>query len=100
MIDFTRPGRMLSGSKTGPKGHLCVFNANLCAKSKGKLWFGDIDVTADVKELSRLAKEVGEKIYVLKEMDARFRTEASPLYDNAVAIVAPDGMVEICESFL
>lgn len=93
MIDFTRMGRMISGSKTGPKGHLCVFNANICTKSRGKIWFGDLDLTADVSELKRLAAEQGEDIYVLREKDARFQNEASPLFDQAVARYSPAGEI-------
>lgn len=92
-IDFTSPGRMISGSKTAPKGHVCVFNANVCIKSKGKIWFGDIDVTADADDLKRLAVEKNEPVYVLREYDARFQTEASPKYKNAVAVISPNGNI-------
>jgi len=87
MIDFKRPGRMISGNKRGPEGHYCVFNANVCIKSKGKIWFGDLDLTSDMPDLERLANEVGESVYVLYEMDARFQNESSPLYENAVAVI-------------
>lgn len=88
-IDFTRPGRMISGSKIAPAGHKCVWNANICQKSKGKIWFGDLDLTTDAAELQRLASEVGEPIYILREQDARFLNEAKPLYENAVAVIQP-----------
>lgn len=91
-IDFNRPGRMISGSKQGPKGHVCVFNANLCTRTAGKIWFGDIDLTADADDLKRLATEKDEPIYVLREMDARFMNEGKPLFQNAVAIVTPEGI--------
>ena len=71
-------GRMISGSKTAPKGHVCVFNANLCTKSSGKFWFGDIDLTDDIEKLKALAAEKGESIYVLREHDARFINRAKP----------------------
>jgi hypothetical protein len=90
---FLRLGRMISGSKRGPKGHVCVFNANICIKSKGKIWFGDLDLTADAEHLKSLAAETGEDLYVLREMDARFTNEASPKYENAVAIVKIDGTI-------
>jgi len=86
-------GRMISGSKTAPKGHVCVFNANLCTKSAGKFWFGDIDLTADAEKLKALAAEKGENVYVLRERDARFMNEAMPLLENAVAVVTPTGNV-------
>ena len=88
-----RCGRMISGSKIAPKGHVCVFNANLCTKSGGKFWFGDIDLTDDGEKLKALAAEKGEDIYVLRERDARFTNEAKPLLENAVAIVTPAGNI-------
>lgn len=94
-INFERSGRMMSGSKRGPEGHVCVWNANLCTKDGGKFWFGDLDLTDDADDLKRLAAEKGCDIYVLRERDARFTTEANPLLENAVAIVTPAGHVEI-----
>lgn len=95
MIDFTRPGRLLSGSKTAPKGHVCVFNANICSRSRGKFWFGDIDITADAADLKKLAADQGEEIFILRERDARFDNEAKPLLGNSVARVTPDGTITI-----
>ena len=84
-------GRMISGTKTSPKGHVCVFNANLCTKSKGKFWFGDIDLTDDIEQLKLAAQEQGEDVYVLREIDARFQNEATPKFENAVARIEPTG---------
>jgi hypothetical protein len=96
MSNFSlRMGRMISGSKRGPEGHVCVFNANLCTRSGGKVWFGDIDITADAEQLKALAAEKGEDVYVLREHDARFQNEAKPLLGNAVAIVTPGGLIGI-----
>lgn len=92
-IDFSRPGRMISGSKRGPEGHVCVFNANICTRKAGKIWFGDLDLTTDADELKRLAAERNEMIFVLRERDARFMNEASPLLDEAVATISPDGEI-------
>jgi hypothetical protein len=89
VLDFSSPGRMISGKKRCPDGHVCVFNANVCLKSKGKIWFGDLDLTLDADELLRLAAELREDVYVLREMDARFTTESSPRYENAVACYSP-----------
>ena len=97
MIDFSRPGRMISGSKTAPKGHVCVFNANVCSKSRGKFWFGDLDIAADAADLRRLAAKEGEEIYILREMDGRFMNEAKPLLHKSVARVAPDGSITVDE---
>lgn len=89
---------MISGSKTGPKGHVCVFNANLCTKGKGKFWFGDIDLTDDIEQLKMAAQDQGEDVYVLREIDARFHNEASPLFENAVAIISPAGEILIAKA--
>lgn len=96
-------GRMISGSKSGyrdrnPK-NLAVFNANVCTKSNGKIWFGDIDITLSHEKLTELAKSVEENVYVLSEMDARFGNEDSPIFDNAVAIFCPDGSRQIGRSY-
>lgn len=96
-INFFSMGRMISGSKTSPKGHICVFNANICVKSKGKIWYGDIDITADADRLKEYAAHVGEDIFILREKDARFANEAKPKYENAVAIVRPDGTLSILD---
>lgn len=95
MIDFTRPGRMISGSKKGPKGHVCVFNANVCTKSRGKIWFGDLDLMDDAEDLRKLAASEGEEIYVLYEMDGRFPNEAKPLLHKSVARIAPGGQITV-----
>lgn len=95
MIDFTRPGRMISGGKTSPKGHVCVFNANVCTRSRGKIWFGDIDITADAADLKALAVKEGEEVFILRERDARFENEAKPLLGNSVARIHPDGSITI-----
>ncbi len=81
-------GRMLSGSKTVYRNrypdNVVIFNANICTKA-GKIWFGDTDVTLDEPKLKALAAALGEKIYVLREMDGRFDSEANPKLDLAVA---------------
>jgi hypothetical protein len=98
MIDWDFSGRMISASKSnGPKGHVCVWNANVCIKSAGKIWYGDIDLTADIESIKALAVEKGEDVYVLREMDARFQTQNNPRYENAVAVISPSGAVVINE---
>jgi hypothetical protein len=93
MNGFFYTGRMISASKTAPKGHICVFNANICTKTKGKIWFGDLDLTADVEKLKGLATKEGETIFILREKDARFQNETKPLFENAVAEFDPYGVV-------
>lgn len=101
-IDLRSPGRLLSGSKSDyvrrfPK-NLVAFNANLVSKSRGKFWYGDVDVDADLGDLTRIAREIGETVYVLREHDARFQHEQSPRLERRIAEVRPDGTVELCRT--
>lgn len=71
--------------------HLVVFNANVCVKSVGKIWHGDIDVTKDFEALVKLAENLSETVYVLYEMAARFDKEKAPDYSEFAIMVSPDG---------
>jgi hypothetical protein len=97
MTEFFRPGRQISGSKTCPKGHVCVFNANVVTAGKRKVWFGDLDLTADKDALSKYAIGLGEDIYVLREKDARFASEANPNLDLAVASITASGVFTLLD---
>ena len=68
-------GRMISGNKHAPFGQICIWNANAVIKSQGKIWYGDINLTKEGKKLKKISKEIGEPIYILREMDCRFDTE-------------------------
>jgi hypothetical protein len=88
-------GRLVSGSKgqyrwDNPR-NVVVFNGNLCTKSQGKIWYGDIDVTMDENKLIRLAEVLGETVYVLYESDARFENEQTPKLEKAVYAVSEKG---------
>ena len=86
-------GAMISASKSGHKAKgdkPVVFNANICTKEHGKIWYGDLDVNRSISYLQGLAKEMGVTIYVLREMDARFQNEAKPLFENAVFTITPE----------
>ena len=72
-------GRMISGSKTAPKDCLCVFNSNVICKSQGKIWFGDLNITKESDKLKKIAFELGEPLYVLRERDCRFERENDPI---------------------
>lgn len=72
-------GRMISASKSSycqifPK-HEVIFNANIIIESQGKIWHGDLDLTLENEKLEKIAKSLGEPIYILREMDARFNNE-------------------------
>ena len=84
-------GRMICASKGSymekNPTHLSVFNANLVTITHGKIWYGDLDVTKSADLLKEIAKEIGEPLFVLREMDARFEeaeTPASKLIKKAV----------------
>jgi hypothetical protein len=73
-------GRMIAASKScGPKNCICVWNANIISPTKGKIWFGDLNITREGNLLKEIATELGEPLYVLREMDARFGTENDPI---------------------
>ena len=86
---FHHPGRMLSGGKIAPKGHVCVWNANIFTAKNGKIWFGDLDLTRDAEDLFALSKGLGVRLHILKEMDGRFTHKQDPVWSRAVAIVDP-----------
>ncbi len=76
-------GRMISGSKSFYRSQFpnnkVIFNANIVVESQGKVWYGDIDITRDEEQLQEIANELGENIYILYEMDARFENENKPI---------------------
>lgn len=84
------PGKIMCNSKSGySKSHptnVPVFNGNVITEKLGKIWFGDLDLTIDGDSLKSLSVTLGEKIYVLREHDARFENENNPKLENAVAI--------------
>lgn len=95
-------GRLLSGSKSGYSqahpNNKALFNANIVIESKGKIWYGDIDLTTESDKLIEIAKELNENLYVLYEMDCRFDAENWPIEKHkqrAMAVISPDGKVEI-----
>ena len=86
-------GRMVGASKgryrwKNPR-NVVIFNANVCTKTE-KLWYGDIDLsTNDRNKLRSLAKELGEPVYVLYELSARFEKETT--FDATDAPYFTDG---------
>ena len=92
-------GRMISGSKSGytrnnPEG--CpIFNANIVAEKDDKffkVWYGDLDLSKDFSVISKVAKQLDStKLYVLREMDARFEYENNP--NIGVYVVCTDGEI-------
>lgn len=80
-------GRIIAGSKIALPGCKCVWNANLVSPTKGKVWFGDLNLTREGDKLKLVSIAAGETLYVLREMDCRFETEndsIKALIDRAV----------------
>jgi len=74
-------GRMVSASKSAyrdayPENDV-LFNANIFILGKGKVWWGDIDLTRDWHTLEVIASTLGKSLFVLREMDGRFEWEES-----------------------
>lgn len=86
-------GRLIGSSKSN---YLCkhpndtvIFNANIVIKKVGKIWFGDININEDKTTLVKIANELNQDLYILREYDARFENESKPFsfYENkAVAV--------------
>lgn len=73
-------GRMVSRSKSAyrekhPENEV-YFNANVFNSSGEKIWYGDLDLTLEAESLERIAESLGEKLFVLREMDGRFENES------------------------
>jgi hypothetical protein len=90
--------RMIGASKSTYRtrfpSNIVVFNANIITITSGKIWHGDLDVTKEIKSLTLIAQELGEPLFVLSEMDARFETENDPMpvfADRAIAMISSSG---------
>lgn len=94
-----KQGRMISLSKSDYRAqhpdNVIVFNANIFTRSRGKIWFGDLDITADGDALKEMADVEGEELYILREYDGRFDRETDPAWDAAVARVTAEA-ITIC----
>lgn len=93
-------GRMLSFSKLiylrDHKTHWVLFNANIYIKYNGKftkVWYGDLNITKDIKELKGFAKSINHDIYILKEWDGR--DESTATSDTAVFVITAKGKEHI-----
>lgn len=67
------------------------FNANIFVEgSYGKVWYGDIDFTLDEPKLKLCAKMIGKPLYLLKELDGRFKNEdREDFAEVAVKVIKP-----------
>ena len=76
-------GRIISYSKSSYKeanpNNIVFFNANVITEGRGKVWYGDLDITKDEDLLRKVSKELNEELYILREMDARFNKVEVPI---------------------
>ena len=87
-------GRMISGSKSRYSFYhpfrVPIYNANIVVQSGPrselkKIWYGDLDLYTDYEQLLFLSQKF-EKMYILRERDARFDSENRPEIKNAVLV--------------
>jgi hypothetical protein len=64
------------GSKSGYRmanpGNEFVPNSNVFCRTKGKIWWGDLDLAWDRPKLEAVARKLRVRLYVLAELDGRF----------------------------
>jgi len=71
--------------------NVVYFNANIFTLSEGKIWWGDLDLTAEGETLKSIASSMGEDLFILREMDGRFENESLPqgeIISKAVAKIS------------
>lgn len=70
------------GSKSGYRqrhpDHEFYPNANVFSLRLGKIWWGDLDLNVHGRALQKIARIMGERLYVLREMDGRFENMTRP----------------------
>jgi len=94
---FSAYGRLIAGSKSfyrkrHPNDDV-IFNANIFIKSKGKIWYGDLNLTQDAKNLQKVCDDLNEEMIIVTEMLGRFDAENRPyeeIYNDAHASFIPN----------
>lgn len=89
-------GRLVAFSKaTYSKKHpnnLVLFNANILTLKGGKIWFGDLDITVDSDKLQKVANELNEELFILREFDFRFVNQQKSIIEaieKAAVVIKP-----------
>jgi hypothetical protein len=67
-----------SGYRRAHRRHFFVPNANVACRTLGKVWWGDLDLWRHDRQLERVARRLRTRLYVLREMDARFEKADVP----------------------
>ena len=69
---------------------LIIFNANVVSKCKGKIWYGDLNLSEDFDKLKNIADIMREDLYVLMEGDAIYddqKKNIKKLIENTRVII-------------
>jgi hypothetical protein len=61
-----------SGYRASHSGNEFIPNANVFCRTRGKIWWGDLDLACDKPKLDAVARKLRMKLYVLYESDGRF----------------------------
>ena len=74
------PARLICGSKSSYRERYpdndVLFNANIFCESLGeKVWYGDLDITLDAKNLQNVSNRLNDILYIIPEMYGRFGAE-------------------------
>lgn len=79
-------GRILNASKSNPD---IIYNANLITKSHGIIWYGDIPSKDEkiLNDLKIFAEQLDEDLYILREMDARFKEFKDINFNKATLVI-------------
>ena len=64
------PGRMLSGSKQGPRS--IYWNACIFTEDGAQVWHGDLDTEAEAGKIQAAANAAGQTLVVTPEQPFRF----------------------------
>jgi hypothetical protein len=65
-----------SGYRTANPGNEFVPNANVFCRTRGKIWWGDLDLILDRPKLEAVSRRLRMRLYVLSEYDGRFANAA------------------------
>jgi hypothetical protein len=88
-------GLSKSGYVTRHPQHAVVFNATIADGKGNRLWWGDLDLTIDEDRLVTFAQRAGLDLCVYFEGDSRRGFVRAIDRTNAIAVVHPDGSVEL-----
>lgn len=96
MIDFSTSGRKMMPSRShyhaAHPDNIVIPRANILTKERGRIWWGDIDITSEMNDLKQLAKDLNEELWILREMDVSLRGQ-EPNWNEFAFRIQPNGLV-------